>query len=134
MPESDTHQDLVRALRTWVLTNHLKGDSGMLFADEPTAHTERRPPLIGGYVPDLYAVTREQRVVVGEAKTLYDLETDHSRAQLTAFLAFCSNTPGSLLVLAVPWHVCRRARNMLRTYQQRLLTSAGTVVLEQLTG
>jgi hypothetical protein len=73
-----------------------------------------RPPRIGGYTPDVYATdVPTTRTVVGEAKTQLDLETEHSRRQITAFLGHLSRTPGGTFILAVPPSARATARRQL---------------------
>jgi hypothetical protein len=42
-------------------------------------------------------------VVIGEAKTIQDLQTSHSRLQIAAFLRFLAAQQNGVFVLAVPW-------------------------------
>ena len=45
-----------------------------------------RPPKLAGFMPDVYATdVPTTKTLVGEAKTAADLETKHSRAQISAF-------------------------------------------------
>ena len=86
-----------------------------------------------GYVPDAYVVLNELgRVIIGEAKSMSDLENSHAEAQFKAFLRRCGMTEGSFFVLAVPWPVERFARALLKSFWARVgLPHAETVVLSE---
>ena len=83
--------------------------------DLPLSTGGALPPRIGGFVPDLY-VPRcfGERLIVGEAKTVQDLQRRHSLNQLATFSAFCAREPDSLLLVAVPWHARPLAIAILR--------------------
>jgi hypothetical protein len=63
-----------------------------------------KPPRINGFVPDVFAEDAPRTaVVIGEAKTVQDLQTNHSRLQIAAFLRFLAAQQNGVFVLAVPW-------------------------------
>jgi hypothetical protein len=115
VPESINHVALVSRLLTYV-QNTMNGNLHLhVLHDLPGPIGSERPPLISGFRPDLYAtdMTR-QTVLVGEAKTTLDLETEHSRAQYTAYVRHLSIFSAPTLILAVPWHLRVRAKTLLR--------------------
>ena len=136
MAESATHAKLVESMRKWVIDTRFDGDSGHVLVDNPDATPFSKPPKTYGFVPDLYAKRRSGvGIIIGEAKTARDLENFHTRAQLTAFLRRCSEETDSLFVLAVPWHMERFARSLLRSIQYKeQICSVQAVVLERLEG
>jgi len=136
MSESVRHMKLVRSLVTWVAHAYFGGDAGHILVDSAESSLSGRPPLLGGFVPDLYAKRlRLSSIVVGEAKTARDLENRHTRAQLIAFLEHCAEFPDSVLVLAVPWHMTRFAKALMCLLQrQQRLEGVRTIVIEQLAG
>ena len=85
-------------------------------------------------MPDAYVILDELgRVVVGEAKSIGDLENSHTEAQITAFLERCARVEGSAFLLAVPWPVERLARTLLTNLQVKEgLTHVETSVLSEL--
>jgi hypothetical protein len=107
-----------------------------ILVDLPESVGANRPPLIGGFVPDLYCEVRDdQHIYLGEAKTSRDLEASHSRAQLVAFLRFLSSRGTGVLVIAVPWRSVPAARSLVRALQRlSATTSVATYFLEQLPG
>ena len=70
--------------------------------------------------------------MIGEAKSMMDLENSHTKHQITAFLKRCILVEGSVFVLAVPWPVERLAKSFLSTLQDREgLSCVKTVVLSE---
>jgi len=136
MSESVRHMKLVQSLVAWVAQAYFQGDLGRILVDSAEGLLAGRPPMLGGYVPDVYAKRFVPRtVVVGEAKTARDLENRHTRAQLVAFLKHCAEFPDSVLVLAVPWHMTRFAKALVCLLQrQQRLEGVRTIVIEQLEG
>lgn len=76
--------------------------------------------MIGCFTPDLYAsdfpITYR---IVGEAKTLADLQSDRSKKQIAAFLDHLALYPKSALYIAVPLVAAAAARHLLRTLRQQ---------------
>ena len=71
-------------------------------------------------------------VVIGEAKSLMDLENSHTDAQVTAFLGRCGLGEGSAFILAVPWPIERLAKALLTNFRVREgLLHVETVVLSE---
>ena len=89
--------------------------------------------MIEGYVPDVFATDVPTSVtLVGEAKTWQDLEQDHSRRQISAFLSYLSNTPQGIFVLSVPPVAGATARRLLSEINRPFLASGTrTIVLDQ---
>jgi len=136
MGESEGHMRLVRELVLWVARDYFGGETGQLLVDTPGTNSFSKPPRLNGFVPDLYARDgKDKQLIIGEAKTARDLENNHTRDQLSAFLTGCMQCDDALLVLAVPWHVERLARNLLMKIQRDVeAQTVSVVVLEQLLG
>ena len=87
----------------------------LVLHDLPGPIGSEKPPAIGGFRPDVYAADiGKQTVIVGEAKTTADIETEHSRAQYVAYARHLSLFDSPTLILAVPWHLRVRAKTLLR--------------------
>lgn len=133
MPESSAHARLVAALIQWMALECQDG-VGAVLVDTAGVPAASRPPKIGGFVPDAYAVDVARRIV-GEAKTAADLENRHSLSQIRAFVAFCSQTEDAFFVLAVPWYRVAYAKNLISQMCKRAGLAAGNCrVLENLPG
>ena len=96
----------------------------------------KKPPLISDHCPDVFVPkTNSFNMIIGEAKTLRDVETVHTINQFKAFLKFCELNHPSLFVLAVPWPVTRLARNLVKNIQVKTDTrNVRTFILENLRG
>ena len=103
MPESARHARLVQAIVAHA-ERRLGKVADILVRDDAVRPLRgERPPKLAGFMPDVYATdVPTTKTLVGEAKTRTDLETQHSRAQISAFLEYLAYTPGGLFVLAVP--------------------------------
>ena len=82
-------------------------------------------------MPDAYVRLRDSgSVVIGEAKSLGDLENQHTEAQITAFMRRCGTAAGSALIVAVPWPVERLAFALVRNIRTKEdLSHVETVVI-----
>lgn len=136
MAESATHQLLVRALVRWIDTNCADSSNGLLFVDEPTRTMEDKPPRLSGFTPDVYWKAIDgARVIIGEAKSAYDVESRHSRKQYAAFLSHLGRVESGILLIAAPWHVINQAKSLIRTIQRNCgLSGVKAVFLDQLPG
>lgn len=132
MPESAEHAELVGALVRFA--EQELGPIATLAVRDDAVRPVRgeRPPRIGGYVPDLFATdVPTTRTLIGEAKTQRDLERDHSRRQISAFLDHLSRTPNGVFVLSVSLVAGVTARRLLAELQAPLAGAlTRTVVLD----
>jgi hypothetical protein len=114
MGETALHAGLVEALIAYAETE-FGGLANLALRDDAVRPIRgERPPRINGYVPDLFATdVPTTATLIGEAKTKADLETDHTRTQIHAFLAYLSQTPNGIFVLSVPLSATATARRLL---------------------
>lgn len=136
MGESLRHIALVRRLVDWVAAEYYGGSEALILVDVSGRSFDQRPPAIDGFVPDVFAHDPIRSVLVlGEAKSDGDLETQRSRIQLQAFLRHCSVREHSLFVLAVPWYRTRFARAYLKVLaRQAGIGNVTAKVLDKLPG
>ncbi len=130
MPESATHAALVQAVIAFAEVE--LGAFVNIAVREDAVHPMRgeRPPRIEGYTPDVHAIdVPTTKTLIGEAKTRADLETDHSRRQIAAFLSYLAKTSGGLFVLAVPLTAGPRARRLLVELSAPLAAAAPRIVV-----
>ena len=116
MSESYTHAELVRNLKDFVVNEYLNGDDGCVLVDSAAVERNDRAYQINGYVPDVIAspVKGKLSKIIGEAKTIQDIETTHSLHQIEAFLRYCTQAEDSLFIVAVPWPYGRTVRNIVK--------------------
>ncbi len=122
MAESRTHQNLVMAMKDWLISEN--NNDINIFTDLLEDDTNSIPKLIYGYRPDLYAVRiSDDKQYIGEAKTKKDLEKNHSRKQLRAFLEYLSGFENSILILGVPWAMVPCAIGLIKSIQLKSNTT-----------
>lgn len=114
MAESDKHSALVQFIIRYIGREHSQIVALGIIHDLSSPLHAEKPSRIDGFVPDVYAFDAPlTTVIIGEAKTQDDLETDRSRKQMTAFLSFLGHQPSGIFILAVPWQAKRRAHTIV---------------------
>lgn len=131
MPESALHARLVRMLVDFAENEFGNLNNIALYIDSFGVGRDGSPQRIGGYVPDVLARDiPSTKTMVGEAKTQRDLETEHSREQIRAFVEYLVHTPNGIFVLCVPAVATATAYSLLKTVREFLPpTETRTVVL-----
>lgn len=116
MAESKIHAELVRQLKEYIVNEFLEGDDGAVLVDSAGVDRNDRAYLVNGYIPDIIASPQngELSKIIGEAKTIGDIETTHSIGQIEAFLHYCNKLDNALLIIAVPWPYGRSVRNIIK--------------------
>ena len=110
LAESNTHSDLVKIIISYIRREYSQIAALGIVNDLSSPLRAEKPNRIGGFVPDVYAFDAPlTTVIIGEAKTRLDLETEHSRKQILAFLSFLGRQTTGIFILAVPWQAKRRA-------------------------
>lgn len=127
---------MVAIIHSYIADRFCEGEGVRIITDSIGSQSCTRPPSIAGYIPDAYALLDELgRVVIGEAKSIGNLENSHTEAQIAAFLERCSKVEGSVFILAVPWPIERLARTLLTRFQvNEGLVDVETIVLSEMNG
>jgi len=113
--ESSKHLGLVRCILSYIRGNYVGVDHVATLHDLPGIIGCDKPPKIGTFRPDVYAIDAPlTKTLIGEAKTQADLETDHTRNQFRAFIRFLRLQDNAVFVLAVPWQAKARARIVIQ--------------------
>ena len=135
MPESEEHANLVAILHSYIADRFCAGEADRVLTDTVSGQSRMRPPSVAGYIPDAYLMLNDcTGVVIGEAKSMNDLENSHTEAQIAAFMNRCGMMEGSVFILAVPWPIERFARALLRNFRDREgLRQVETIVLSEIT-
>jgi hypothetical protein len=114
MSETLAHTRLVGVIVNWVQAKYSTTPGFCLFCDCPTVLETEKPSPIEGFFPDVCALTTPSALtILGEAKTLPDLESSRSFQQLVAFLRFLAARPQPSLIIATPWQATATARNII---------------------
>lgn len=131
MGESRLHQDLVNHTHSYIARRFVDHPAFVTFVDGPSTQRGEKPPQIGGFVPDILGMDVPTTLhVIGEAKTLEDLERKHTTVQLLSFLRHL-RTRGGLLIVTVPWVAAARARHLVaRAIHLAEATHVESVILD----
>ena len=74
-------------LHSYIAIQFCGGNRDLVLTDSVNDNSRTRPPSIESYVPDAYVMLDElSKVIIGEAKSLRDLENYHTEAQLSGIL------------------------------------------------
>jgi hypothetical protein len=113
--ESSAHINLVERLIDQISHDFRHGRNLVIFADH-RSYRRDQPLQIGNHKPDVYShdVPCTFRVL-GEAKTVGDLESKRTYLQVEAFLDHLSIYPGSYFYFATTWAGGPLARRLLKT-------------------
>lgn len=130
MPESETHAGLVQTVIAFAEREFGSLIEIAVREDAVRPLRGERPPRIEGYTPDVHASdVPTTRTLIGEAKTRADLEREHSRRQISAFLRYLANTTGGVFVLAVPLVAGATARRLVAELNAPYVSSATRIVV-----
>ena len=114
MSETIAHTRLVGIVFDWVNVKYSATPGFCLFCDSPTIYESEKPSPIEGFFPDICALSTPPEItVLGEAKTLPDLESPRSYRQFLAFLRFLAVRPRPALVVATPWQATVTAKSII---------------------
>ena len=114
MAESSKHASLVQIIINYIGREHSHVTGLGIVNDLSSPLHAEKPNRIEGFVPDVYAFDAPlTTVIIGEAKTPDDLETERSKKQITAFLSFLGHQQAGIFILAVPWQLKRRADSLV---------------------
>jgi hypothetical protein len=121
MGESAHHVELVTRIVHWIQTQHAGNDGLSILADTVSFPSTRRPPLVGGFVPDVLALTAPSSfLILGEAKTFADVFSTRTNGQLRAYLRYLSTQHDATFVMAMPLAALGAARSLVRRIQREM--------------
>jgi hypothetical protein len=134
LAESNKHSALVNIIIRYIGREHTDIAAPGIINDLSSPLRAEKPNRIDGFVPDVYAFDAPlTTIIIGEAKTHADLETDHSKKQITAFLSFLGHQKTGIFILAVPWQAKRRAQTVVATLRDAVgAASVETITLDDL--
>ena len=119
MSETIDHTRLVGIIITWVKSEYSGIPGFCVFCDCPPVLETEKPSSIEGFYPDVCgAATPPAVTVLGEAKTLPDLESPRSYQQILAFFRFLAARPQPTFVIAVPWFAKTTAKHIINRAKQ----------------
>lgn len=113
MTESSEHEELVEMIKLYALRTHQEINQACIQIDR--GDFDYKPSqMIDGYRPD-FQYRWNDILIVGEAKTSFDLERKHSLAQYESYLNYCERYDGeSYFILSTTWQYQNTAKNLLK--------------------
>lgn len=129
MAESQAHMDYVSLVEQYVLNKIPYQQRGFVFVDTPLS--AYKPPVIGNYRPDVY-FQHNNSLIIGEAKTVKDYETKHSKEQYVTYLKECQKFQGeSLLVLCSSWTVSFSYRTLIKHIKRQNRFDTKVIIISE---
>lgn len=129
MAESSTHIEFVYTCKDYIVKNVIpSGDDAFVCVDCPET-TQKPPAVVGGVRPDLY-YRRSGLLVIGEAKTIGDIDNIHSRKQYECYFEECKLFEGdSYIVVCSSWSVAPSLWTILKRMKLQNNYAAHIIVL-----
>ena len=132
MSESLQHQQLVKLIIDTTISIVGKDNTALIATDAVNGYA--LPPLTSeGFRPDVY-YCHNGVLIIGEAKTSFDIDRMHSREQYESYIKKCALFRGeAILLIAVPWMDHATANNIVKkiakhypgNYKIRILDGIG---------
>lgn len=120
MSESMQHQNLVSLIIENI--EKIVGKDKSCFIESDIADGRPLPQLTQeGFRPDV-TFQYDNQLIIGEAKSSNDVDTEHSKLQYESYIRKCSLFQGSaLLIIAVPWTEYATVYNIINRIRKRYL-------------
>jgi hypothetical protein len=121
MGESISHIRLVNRILVWVRLEHGDCRHLCILSDLPDSRSSEKPPLIGGFLPDVFVEDAPPTfTVIGEAKTAQDLEREHTKRQFRGYLLYLKLRLRPCLIVSTPWFVANSAKSLIAAAQREV--------------
>ncbi len=118
MSESSEHRDLVMLMACELRTLY---PNIVMTTDVQMKPGEPIPPVIDGHRPDIYAHYKDESFcLIGEAKTVCDLENKHTYSQITSFVQHLESRLSGCFILGISGEKADRAKTLLRFIHKKL--------------
>lgn len=113
MSQSDLHRELVIQIATEL---ELRYPKISITTDIQQKPGDSVPPMISNFRPDVYAnlPTNPPTIIIAEAKTDNDIDNQHTRNQITAFINYFERQVSGSFILSVTGCGADRAKTLLR--------------------
>lgn len=127
--ESKQHMNYVNLVEQYVLQMIPSKQKGFIYVDKPEA--VYKPPLVGNFRPDLYFCA-ENKLIIGEAKTVTDFERFHSKEQYKTYLQACQEFKGdSLLILCSSWSVAFSFKTLIKSMKKQNCFDTKVIIISE---
>lgn len=121
------HRKLVERIVSFIETMVSEEFKGVIKAD--IDGFERPSISFSAYIPDVLFCDNNQ-LIIGEAKTLGDFGTPHSKSQYEAYCSECLNSSyKTAIIIAIPWELFITAKNHFTHLKKRFGLNADVYIL-----
>lgn len=133
MAESLEHKQLVLKAKEWIINNLIDEKKFFIFTDVDRKLNYEKPiRVLDGFQPDIVCKGLEKsELVIVEAKTINDIDKEHSIFQYRSYYKTCEINEGkSFLVFSVPFCFGSRIKNVLKNNNIIRTVKIEIIVLE----
>lgn len=121
--------DYVSLIEQYVLRMIHSEQGGFVYVDKP--ESTYKPPMVGNFRPDLYFCA-ENKLIIGEAKTIADFERFHSKEQYKTYLQACQVFNGdSMLVLCSSWSVAFSFKTLIKSIRKQNNFDSKVIIISE---
>lgn len=122
--------DYVTLVEQYVVSKVSSQQRGYIFVDSPECAC--KPPLIGSYRPDLF-FCHDNKLIIGEAKTVGDYDRLHSKDQYVTYLKECQNFKGeSILILCSSWTISLSYKTLIKYLKRQNGFDTKVIIISEL--
>ena len=134
MAESNKHREYIGYIQEKAYKLVPKDCRKLVLVDNESNPGNQIPSFtLEGYRPDIY-YCHLNLLIIGEAKTMDDILTSHSKKQYNSYIKACEEFPGtSYLILATSWLSAPALNNHFRVQLQKSVKKLNIIVLDELT-
>lgn len=127
MTESSVHNSYVQKIYEYA--KKLIPQDQLCFLKADLFDCEKPSLTYDNYIPDVSFI-HDNLIIIGEAKTLDDFKTEHSRNQFEAYFNELSNFNGSsYFIVCVPWQLIATANNHFALLRKKFNSKAKIIIL-----
>ena len=128
MAESSVHISFVEKIHEEAKKIIPFGSHVLIDIDHPNSSSST-PKLLNGYKPDLY-YCYDNLLVIGEAKTDFDVERPHSMNQYISYYDEAYKFSGqAVLIFCVSWKMFATMKNIMRRIRRNKVSSKIRIIV-----
>ena len=118
MSQSKAHRDLIEGTVDALVSRYTNISMLIDLQQKPG---DEVPPKICGFRPDIYATRKQEHsIVIAEAKTDGDIDSQHTHDQIISFIKYLNQNETSLFILAVTGCGADLAKTVMRFIRKEL--------------
>lgn len=127
MSESLNHNNLVK--KVFEKVKNIIPETELCFLKADLFECEKPSLVYGSYIPDV-AYCNNGLLIIGEAKTLNDYNTEHSYSQYESYFHECKLYPGnSIIIICLPWNLFLSAQNHFKLLKRKYDVNTKVIIM-----